>query len=143
MAELVGMVLGSWKGGVDWKTALGRANELCRRYRRPHALPSVARLVVGLLYGGLKCRETICTTVMAGGDPDCTGAGAGSIVGVRVTRDGIPADLLEPVGDRIRTPVLGYHDTSVRALVEQIGDVALSPRDEGRPSPLCPACLAP
>ncbi len=88
----------------------------------------MARLVVGLLYGGLEFRKTVCTTVMAGGDADCTGAAAGSIAGIRAGSGGLPPDLLEPVGDRMQTPVLEYHDVPIQTVVDQICAVAASQR---------------
>jgi ADP-ribosylglycohydrolase len=65
---------------------------------------------------------------MAGGDTDVTGSAAGSIAGARVGSEGLPADLLEPIGDRVQTPVLGYHDVPVETVVERIGEIALKPR---------------
>jgi ADP-ribosylglycohydrolase/DNA-binding transcriptional regulator YhcF (GntR family) len=124
MAVLVGGLLAAKRGGADWKTALRDALAPYRDYRRPHALPSTARLVVGLLYGRLAFRETVCQTVMAGGDTDCTGAAAGSIAGIRVGVDGLPADLREPVGDRVLTPVLGYNDVSIRTVVDRVCEMA-------------------
>jgi ADP-ribosylglycohydrolase/DNA-binding transcriptional regulator YhcF (GntR family) len=119
MAELIGTILGAAHDGVDWKTTLKKAGGLCRGYRRPHVLPNTARLVVGLLFGDMRFRETVCLTVMAGGDPDCTGAAAGSIAGVHATPDQLPADLVKPVGISLITPVLGYNDVTLDTVAKQ------------------------
>jgi ADP-ribosylglycohydrolase/DNA-binding transcriptional regulator YhcF (GntR family) len=131
--DLLTQVTAWWREGLEWKDTLGRIGAACGGYKRPHVLPNLARLVLGLLYGGLDVRKTICTAVMCGGDPDCTAGAAGSIVGVRAGASGIPADLREPVGDTLHTAVLGYHEMRIIHVVEEAVRIAHEcPLHEGR-----------
>jgi ADP-ribosylglycohydrolase len=123
--DLLAHVVQWWKEKVEWQTAVARLTECCQGYKRPHVLPNVGRLAVGLLYGGLDVRNTICTTVMAGNDPDCTAGAAGSIVGVRAGSCGIPEDFREAVGDRLPSAVLGYHETRISLVAEMAEKVVL------------------
>jgi len=116
--ELLSSVVQQWRDGVEWQVVLACVTERCKTYKRPHVLPNVARLVIGLLYGDLDVRKTLCTTVMCGSDPDCTAGAAGSIVGVHEGASGIPEDFREAVGDRLPTAVLGFTDTRISLVAE-------------------------
>jgi DNA-binding transcriptional regulator YhcF (GntR family)/ADP-ribosylglycohydrolase len=131
--ELLARVRAWWGEGLEWKATLRRVGEACAGYKRPHVLPNLARLVLGLLYGGLDVRKTLCTAVMCGSDPDCTAGAAGSIVGVHAGAGAIPDDLKEPVGDTLHTAVLGYHETRIIHVVEEAVRIAREcPLHEGR-----------
>ena len=118
MWELLSSVVRQWRDGVEWQTVLAGVTERCKVYKRPHVLPNVGRLAIGLLYGDMDVRKTLCITVMCGSDPDCTAGAAGSIVGVRAGVGGIPEDFREAAGDRLPTAVLGFHDTRISLVAE-------------------------
>jgi DNA-binding transcriptional regulator YhcF (GntR family)/ADP-ribosylglycohydrolase len=122
--DLLSRVTDWWGGGADWRAVLGRIDERCAGYKRPHILPNMARLALGLLSGGLDPRATLCTTVMCGADPDCTAAAAGSIVGVRAGASGIPADLAAPVSMVLRTAVLGRNEIQLDRIADEAVRIA-------------------
>jgi len=130
--ELLAQVVQWWKDGAEWQAVVARIEERCADYRRPHVLPNVARLAVGLLYGALDVRATICTTVMCGNDPDCNAGAAGSIVGVHAGAEGIPEDFRDAVGDRLTSAVLGFHETKISNVAEMAERIAVSRQGEGR-----------
>jgi DNA-binding transcriptional regulator YhcF (GntR family)/ADP-ribosylglycohydrolase len=122
--ELLAQVCAWRREGAEWRTTLRRIGERCAGYKRPHVLPNVARLVLGLLYGGLDVRKTLCLTVMCGSDPDCNAGAAGSIVGVHAGAAGIPEDLAGPVGDTLHTAVLGLHEMRIDDVVGEAVRIA-------------------
>ena len=58
--------------------------------------------------------------VMAGFDTDCDGATCGSLWGVLHGVSALPAKWTEPMRDRIRTGVAGYHDVAISKLAEDM-----------------------
>ena len=58
-------------------------------------------MTIGLLYGEGDFGKTILTAVNCGDDTDCTGATAGSIMGIMYGKKAIPPQWLEPIGDGI------------------------------------------
>ncbi len=122
--ELLAQVVQWRTDGMEWQGAVAHIEERCASYRRPHVLPNVARLVVGLLYGALDARATLCTTVMCGSDPDCTAGAAGSIIGVHGGTGGIPADFQQAIGDRLPSAVLGFHETRISIVAEMAEKIA-------------------
>jgi len=64
---------------------------------------NIAYTVLGLLYGEGDFGKTICRAVNCGDDTDCTGATAGSIMGIIGGRKAIPARWLKPIGEGIAT----------------------------------------
>ncbi len=59
--------------------------------------------VLGLLYGEGDFGRSVCYAVNCGDDTDCTGATAGSILGIMLGKSGIPAQWIEPIGNSIQT----------------------------------------
>ncbi len=59
--------------------------------------------VLGLLYGEGDFGKTVSLAVNCGDDTDCTGATAGSVLGIMIGRAAIPARWIEPIGERIQT----------------------------------------
>jgi ADP-ribosylglycohydrolase len=59
--------------------------------------------VLGLLYGEGDFGRSVCYAVNCGDDTDCTGATAGSILGIMLGKSGIPARWIEPIGNSIQT----------------------------------------
>ncbi|MDD3885432.1 MAG: ADP-ribosylglycohydrolase family protein [Victivallaceae bacterium] len=59
---------------------------------------NLAFVAAALIRGGGDFEKTICTAVNFGMDADCTGATAGSVMGILVGPEGIPARWLAPIG---------------------------------------------
>lgn len=100
----------------------GRAHDWC------HTNSNAQIVAIGLLWGGDDYETTICRAVMAGFDTDCNGATCGSLWGVMHGVDALPAKWTEPLRDRVRTGVHGYHDVAISKLAEDMSQVALKCR---------------
>lgn len=72
-----------------------------------HTNSNAMIVTMGLLYGEKDYGKSICLAVQCGFDTDCNGATIGSIVGMLIGREGIPACWSEPHNDVIETQVLG------------------------------------
>ena len=62
---------------------------------------NIAFTVIGLLYGEGDFKQSLIIAINCGDDTDCTGATAGSILGIIKGHSGIPLDWREYIGDRI------------------------------------------
>ena len=85
---------------ADARNAIVRQNEDLGWFQAP---ANVAFTVLGLLYGEGDFGRTVCAAVNCGDDTDCTGATAGSVMGIILGRSGIPKEWIEPIGESIRT----------------------------------------
>ncbi|MEI5097650.1 ADP-ribosylglycohydrolase family protein [Streptomyces sp. PmtG] len=89
-----------------------------------HAVPNVAVLTAGLLYGGGDFTRTLALTVRGGLDTDSNGATAGSFAGVLCGAAAIPGRWREPLEDRVRSAVFGYDDARVSELAARTTELA-------------------
>lgn len=98
---------------------------------------NIGFLVLGLLYGEGDFEKTICLAVNCGDDTDCTGATAGSILGIIKGRNGIPSKWIEPIGESIQTVAinpLGFNaPKNLQELTNRVASLAMSAQKE-RPS---------
>ena len=110
----------------DWQAANAAIYEKYAGYteRFNHSLPNAAIVLLGLLKGGGDFSNTICITVMAGLDTDCTGATGGSIMGCAVGAAGIPPHWTEPFHDTIRTELAGMHELKISEAAAQMHRIA-------------------
>lgn len=103
-SELAGTIraaVASKKAGKDWKQARLDVMAASEKFGWFQAPRNVAFTVIGLLYGEDDFGKTICIAVNCGDDTDCTGATAGSIMGILHGTKEIPQKWITPVGDRI------------------------------------------
>ena len=125
-AEMVRLVREWCGGGAEWQEVNARIYE---RYPQEadkfnHSIPNAAIVLLGLLTGGGDFSKTICTTVMAGLDTDCTGATAGSIMGCALGTAAIPAHWTRPLHNTIRTELRGMHELKITEVAERMYGVA-------------------
>jgi ADP-ribosylglycohydrolase len=125
-AEMVRFVRERCAAEGDWQKVNA---EIYAKYaeegkRFNHSLPNGAIVLLGLLTGGGDFSRTICITVMAGMDTDCTGATAGSILGLAVGRHGIPEHWTAPFNDTIRTELAEMHELRISEVAARTLDVA-------------------
>jgi ADP-ribosylglycohydrolase len=85
-----------------------------------HTNSNAQVVAIGLLYGEDDYEKTIARAVMAGFDTDCNGATCGSLWGVLHGVSALPAKWTEPMRDRIRTGVAGYHDVPISRLAKDM-----------------------
>jgi ADP-ribosylglycohydrolase len=125
-AEMVGFVRERCAAEADWRKVnadiYAKWVEEGRRFN--HSLPNGAIVLLGLLRGGGDFSKTICITVMAGMDTDCTGATAGSIMGLAVGTRGIPERWSSPFNDTIRTELAEMHELKISEVAARTFAVA-------------------
>ena len=80
-----------------------------------HAINNLQIVVMALLIGGRSIDRTAALAVMGGMDTDCTGATAGSIVGILNPE----SRLAERLNDTIEPQVIGEGVVSMRRLAER------------------------
>lgn len=116
LAEAVGSMLEAYDGGMTWEEAVIRAEETLGHYHWVHTVNNAAALAAGILWGDGDFTTTIGLTVQAGLDTDSNGATAGSVCGVMTGAAAIPRHWVDPLEDRITSAVMGYDNSSIRAL---------------------------
>lgn len=84
-----------------------------------HTNANTMVVVMALLYGKKDFGKSICLAVQAAFDTDCNGATVGSIVGMLVGAQKIPAYWYEIYNQRLSTSIMGYNMVTVPQLVEQ------------------------
>ncbi len=90
---------GDWETTADWIAAeLGH-------YQGCHTITNAAIVVLGLVAGEKDFGKTIGISVMAGFDTDCNGATAGSILGMALGAEAIPAKWTLPFNDTIHSAI--------------------------------------
>ena len=97
------------KDFADARNAIVKDSEDLGWFQAP---ANIGFTVLGLLYGEGDFAKTVCYAVNCGDDTDCTGATAGSILGIIKGRSGIPQEWVDPIGESIQTiainPLGGY-----------------------------------
>ena len=63
--------------------------------------------------------KIITTTVLGGWDADCTGATAGSVAGVMLGSDDLPAKWVSVFNDRLKTSVREFEDVKISELADR------------------------
>lgn len=102
IARSVKIVINSYEEGVDWKETRQRVVEDSSDLGWMQAPANVAFTVIGLLYGEGDFKQTLITAINCGDDTDCTGATAGSVMGILYGTSGIPEDWCAFLGDDLK-----------------------------------------
>jgi len=105
----------------DWRDTLDAIHATYGHYHPVHTINNACLVIMGLLHGGLDLGKTLCITVMGGWDTDCTGATAGSVVGAMLGAGRLPVRWIRPLGNRIRSMVVGFDNVKIT----DIADAAL------------------
>jgi ADP-ribosylglycohydrolase len=125
-AEMIGLVKEWCASERDWQEVdreiLARWPEEAAGFN--HAIPNAAIVLLGLLKGEGDFSKTIGITVMAGLDTDCTGATAGSIMGLALGTGGIPDSWTAPFNDTIRTELAEMHELRISEVAARTFEVA-------------------
>lgn len=126
LTEAVEDVLGWHEDGIDYDEALDR---LHRRWDQTnyhhwcHTISNAEIVCIGLLWGGGELGPSICRTVQAGFDTDSSGATVGSLVGMLVGADALPATWVDPLDDTIETGIDGYSRVAISDLAATTSDL--------------------
>ncbi|QIB42694.1 ADP-ribosylglycohydrolase family protein [Streptomyces aureoverticillatus] len=116
IARTVRRVMSLYEASLSWEDTLDTVADETAGLGWIHAVPNVAVLTAGLLYGGGDFTHTIALTVRGGLDTDSNGATAGSVAGVLCGASAIPAQWREPLRDRVRSAVFGYDGARISEL---------------------------
>lgn len=101
VARAVKLALDCYDKNISWKEARELVVEDSKDLGWFMAPANIAFTVIGLLYGEGDFKQSLIIAINCGDDTDCTGATAGSILGIIKGQSGIPLDWREYIGDRI------------------------------------------
>jgi len=130
LREDVEKILALHADGAPYETAVGAIHQQwdeTHSHDWCHAISNAQVVTLGLLYGADDYEQTIARAVMAGFDTDCNGATCGSLWGVRHGISALPAKWTDPMRDRVRTGVAGYHDMPISRLAKDMLAAANKP----------------
>ncbi len=84
-----------------------------------HTISNAEIVAIALLWGQKDFERTICYSVMPGFDTDCNGATSGSVLGVLLGSQALPAKWTAPLNDTLLTGVAGYHRVSLSQMAAE------------------------
>jgi ADP-ribosylglycohydrolase len=122
VARTVKLVCESYDAGKDFtetRAAVLAENKDLGWFQAPSNL---GFLVIGLLYGEGDFGKTLCRAVNCGDDTDCTGATAGSIMGIIRGRSDIPQNWVKPIGETIQTISINVLSLAVPQTLSDLTD---------------------
>ena len=103
----------------DWQDTWSLVNEKFGHYPDVHTINNAALIVMGLVHGMGDFEQTIVTTVLGGWDADCTGATAGSVIGLILGAKALPEKWVGVFNDQIQSAVRGYEDCRLSDLAQR------------------------
>ena len=101
VARAVKLVLDCYDNNVPWQETRERILEDSKDLGWFMAPGNIAFTILGLVYGEGDFKKSLIYAINCGDDTDCTGATAGSVLGIIKGASGIPEDWKEYIGDRI------------------------------------------
>lgn len=119
LSEAISSTLKWTQESKDWKTIWERIHAEYGHYHPIHVIPNTCFIVMGLILGEGDLEKSICTTVMAGGDTDCTGATVGSMVGAMKGYKKLPEKWIAPLQDRVKSLILNFQDMKISDLAKR------------------------
>jgi ADP-ribosylglycohydrolase len=102
--------------GLSWDDAIVRIQQRWGHYGWVHTVNNAAVIAAGLLWGDNDYSATVGLTVQGGWDTDSNGATAGSVAGVVLGADALPAHFIEPLQDRTRSALFGFDNSVISDL---------------------------
>ena len=112
-----------WRGqNVSYDEAVGRIHERWDE-RDPHGwchtISNAVICAVALLWGEEDFGQSVCRAVQPGFDTDCNGATVGSILGMRLGVEAIPAEWTDRLNDTLRTDLAGHHAVRISEIARR------------------------
>ena len=108
----------------DWQQTWLKIDELYGHYSSVHSINNAALVVMGLIYGSQDFEKTIVTTVLGGLDADCTGATAGSVMGMKLGAKALPDKWVSVFNDCLNSAVLDHQQCSFADLARRTSQLA-------------------
>jgi ADP-ribosylglycohydrolase len=125
-----------YDAGVEFETAIDRVHDEwddADPYEGYHVLPNAQVVAAVLIWGGSDpdadpdFESALARIVAAGFDTDCNAATVGSVLGLALGHDGVPATWTDPLGDRVRTALASRPCPSLDWLVTETAALADRP----------------
>ncbi|MCX7920260.1 MAG: ADP-ribosylglycohydrolase family protein [bacterium] len=110
--------------GNNWEVTRQKIDDRYGYLHMADTIQNACFTILGLLHGKLDFTKTLAYTVMAGYDTDCTGATAGSILGIILGANQIPKKWYQRFNDRIISYVRGMEDNRISELAQRTLAVA-------------------
>ncbi len=101
---------------LSWDDAIVRIQQRWGHYGWVHTINNAAIIAAGLLWGEDDYSATVGLTVQGGWDTDSNGATAGSVAGVVLGAEALPAHFIEPLQDRTRSALFGFDNSVISDL---------------------------
>ena len=125
LAEALGHVLDLHASGLGWSEARDQLHARHRQYSWVHTVGNAAIVAAGLLWGDGDYSRTVGLVVQAGQDTDSNGATAGSVFGALHGATALPPAWVDPLGDLVRSAIVGFDNARISDLAERTFRLAL------------------
>ena len=125
LAQVIRDVLAQHNAAAAWEDTLMRIQATYGHYSWIHTLSNAAVAVAGLLWGDGDYARTVGLTVMGGWDTDSNAATTGSVAGLLLGTDALPARFIDPLHDRTRSALFGYDNSAISELAARTARLAL------------------
>jgi len=118
-----------WKrSGMDWRSAIDKIHLLydeTKPHHWCHTIPNAMICVISLLWGQGDFTQTIGISVVAGFDTDCNGATTGSVIGMMIGAENLPATWITPLNNTLKSGIDGFNIIKISELAERSLIIAL------------------
>ena len=118
-----------WKrSGMDWRSAIDKIHLLydeTKPHHWCHTIPNAMICVISLLWGQGNFTQTIGISVVAGFDTDCNGATTGSVIGMMIGAENLPATWITPLNNTLKSGIDGFNIIKISELAERSLIIAL------------------
>jgi ADP-ribosylglycohydrolase len=122
LAEKVREIVSMWKQGRTGEQAADHIHLLYdegREYDWCHTIPNAMIVSAALLYGELALEKSLGFTLMCGFDTDCNCATVGSVIGMVLGAQALPAKWISPLHDTVISGVDGFGKVSIYQLARR------------------------
>lgn len=116
LAEALRHVIELNAQGITWEAALEEIRSAYGHYAWVHTINNAAVVAAALLWSENDFTTAVGRTVMSGWDTDSNGATVGSVMGVLLGREGLPAHFIDPLHDRTRSALFGFDNSVISDL---------------------------
>lgn len=124
LSSAVRALLGWVEADADWRKTIGRIYADYGHQATNYSIVNALISLLGPLYAPNRYTDAIGITVMGGFDTDCTGATAGSIMGVLSGADALPRSWVDPLEDRYHSFIVGIGQIPISELARRTAALA-------------------
>ncbi len=117
-----------WKRkDLSWEVALDKIHQLYDEKNAHdwcHTISNAMIVCIGLLFGDKDFGKSIGIVVMAGFDTDCNGATVGSVLGMLLGVEAIPAQWKNPLNNKVKSGIDGFNLVAISDLAVRTVQIA-------------------